>query len=299
MNGWIKLHRELQENPLWQDKPFSKGHAWIDLLLSANHSEKEFLIGSTVEKIERGNLITSELKLMERWGWSKNKVRRFLDYLQKENMIEKSTNRKRTAINIVNYGIYQNSQTEKEPQKNRKRTDNEPPTDCERATEEPQTIHKQESNNVKNDKESKNERTEEVITAEVEDVSRSEIQTILEAWNELQSYGIKPVSRLKSGTKRYSSLLARIKEYNAPTVLSAIENIKRSNFLQGKNNRGWVVTFDWFVLPNNFPKVLEGNYTDDNKQNNGMSYGGNSRDEQFQKLMEQIRRDEENANRGS
>ncbi len=30
--------------------------------------------------------------------------------------------------------------------------------------------------------------------------------------------------------------------------------------MKGKNKNGWVITFDWFVLPNNFPKVLEGNY---------------------------------------
>lgn len=47
-------------------------------------------------------------------------------------------------------------------------------------------------------------------------------------------------------------------------VLKAIENIKHSKFLQGKteSRKQWVITFDWFVLPNNFPKVLDGNYTD-------------------------------------
>ena len=27
-----------------------------------------------------------------------------------------------------------------------------------------------------------------------------------------------------------------------------------------------MITFDWFVLPNNFPKVLEGNYDNDKGQ---------------------------------
>ena len=46
--------------------------------------------------------------------------------------------------------------------------------------------------------------------------------------------------------------------------IKAIEKIKGSSFLQGKSNsrRAWVVSFDWFVLPNNFPKVLDGNYDD-------------------------------------
>ena len=51
--------------------------------------------------------------------------------------------------------------------------------------------------------------------------------------------------------------------------MKAIEKIKGSSFLQGKSKsrRPWVITFDWFVLPNNFPKVLDGNY--DDVKNNG------------------------------
>ena len=41
--------------------------------------------------------------------------------------------------------------------------------------------------------------------------------------------------------------------------MQAIDNIKNSDYLQGKVN-DWKITFDWFVKPNNFPKVLEGNY---------------------------------------
>ena len=43
-------------------------------------------------------------------------------------------------------------------------------------------------------------------------------------------------------------------------MLRAIENVKHSEFLQGKTDGRWQITFDWFVKPNNFPKVLEGQY---------------------------------------
>ena len=55
-------------------------------------------------------------------------------------------------------------------------------------------------------------------------------------------------------------LCARIKENGLENILKAIDKIKDSDFLQGKNNKGWAITFDWFVLPNNFIKVYEGNY---------------------------------------
>ena len=30
--------------------------------------------------------------------------------------------------------------------------------------------------------------------------------------------------------------------------------------MNGKNGKGWVASFDWMMCPTNFPKVLEGNY---------------------------------------
>ena len=55
-------------------------------------------------------------------------------------------------------------------------------------------------------------------------------------------------------------LQARIKQYSFEDVLKAIENIHASPFLLGQNQRNWQIYFDWFILPNNFTKVLEGNY---------------------------------------
>lgn len=88
-----------------------------------------------------------------------------------------------------------------------------------------------------------------------------DIKEIAEAWNELQSLGIKPISKMAASSARYRKLSARIREHGKDKVLSAIEQIKVSNFLQGLNDRGWAITFDWFVMPNNFVKVLDGNYS--------------------------------------
>lgn len=93
---------------------------------------------------------------------------------------------------------------------------------------------------------------------------QAEVEEVLLAWNKLSDYGIAPVKKIGSGSKRASCLRARLREYGIEDVLTAIANIRESDFLQGKNNRGWIITFDWFVLPTNFPKVLEGNYNNRN-----------------------------------
>ena len=141
MSGWAKINRSLLEHWIWNDKPFSKGQAWIDIILLANHSDKKVLLGGEFVEIERGSFITSELKLMERWGWSKNKVRSFLQLLQTDSMIVKKSDRKRTTIIVVNYGKYQISETTKEP-----------PMDHEETTDGPLKVHKQECKNDKNEK---------------------------------------------------------------------------------------------------------------------------------------------------
>lgn len=93
-----------------------------------------------------------------------------------------------------------------------------------------------------------------------ERIGRSDIEDVISCWNNLSSYGIAPIKRITGGSKRSNCLRARLREYGKDAVLEAIENIKTSDFLQGKVKNGWVITFDWFVLPSNFPKVLEGNY---------------------------------------
>lgn len=142
--GWISLHRKILEHPFFQEKrSFSKFEAWIDLLLLANHKDNKFILGNELIEVERGSFITSELKLMDRWGWSKTKVRSFLKLLENDSMIVKKSDTKKTTITLCNYNDYQESETTKEPQKNRKETAREPQKDT--------------NNNVNNDNNVNNE----------------------------------------------------------------------------------------------------------------------------------------------
>ena len=138
--GWISLHRQIQEHWLWEEKPFTRGQAWIDMLLLANHADKRFMLGNEFVEVKAGSFITSELKLMERWGWSKTKVRSFLSLLETDEMIVKKTDRKKTTITIENYSDFQDSETIKEPQK-----------DCKRTAKEPQKNTNNNDNNDNND----------------------------------------------------------------------------------------------------------------------------------------------------
>ena len=101
-----------------------------------------------------------------------------------------------------------------------------------------------------------------IINDSLSDSKSDPKKKIIEMWNELSVYGIPPVKRISEGSKRMTCLRSRMKQFTLYDFAEAIEQIKQSSFLQGKNKQGWMITFDWFILPSNFSKVLEGNYND-------------------------------------
>lgn len=109
------------------------------------------------------------------------------------------------------------------------------------------------------------QRTEDKCLPSISNEIDSTVDTVTAEWNKLEECGITPIKAVRSGSKRYNSLMARVKQYGLDEVIAAIRNIEDSRFLRGDNRNGWAITFDWFVLPNNFQKVYEGNYTDRNR----------------------------------
>ena len=108
--GYIKLHRQLQDCPMWYEDRFSKGQAWVDLLLLANHSDKKILFNGDFIVVKRGQYLTSMVKLAEKWKWDRKTVNKFLKLLEKDKMITLSVDKHKTLITIDNYCIYQSSE---------------------------------------------------------------------------------------------------------------------------------------------------------------------------------------------
>lgn len=106
--GYIYLHRKLLDNFLWEsNEKFDKRAAWIDMLLTANHADKEVMFDSAVIVIHRGQFLTSQRKLAQRWGWNHKTVKKYLDTLKQAGMIQFDTTERSTLITILQYAIYQ------------------------------------------------------------------------------------------------------------------------------------------------------------------------------------------------
>lgn len=103
--GWIKLHRSIRKNWIWEDAEKLKW--WLDILLQANHQERKILIGNELILVERGSFYTSIIKLSERWKVNRKTVRKFLKLLEQDNMISIKISEKGTTIKVSNYNDFQ------------------------------------------------------------------------------------------------------------------------------------------------------------------------------------------------
>ncbi len=237
--GWIRLDRKIMDNFLWSDKPFSMGQAWIDLLLLANAQERQVLIGNEVVDVKPGTIITSETKLSERWGWGRTKTRTFLKTLKNVQMIEHKTYTKRTEINIVNWGIYQNSQTQ-----NKQKTYSKPNINQTTAEHKQEYIYKYNKG----------------VDGMVEPATQppaTDFSEIIRLWNCVSHTA--SITQIAEGTERYENVCKCLSLVGAGGITKAIEKVRDSEYLRNKKR----VRFDNYINPNAIMKLLEGDYDED------------------------------------
>lgn len=110
--GWLKLWRKLADNPMWLAEPFTKGQAWVDLLILAQSTENTGYSKGKLMNFEAGTVYISTLELAARWKWSRGKVARYIECLKNDAAIEvKSDTTHGTAITIVGWAKYQGRST--------------------------------------------------------------------------------------------------------------------------------------------------------------------------------------------
>lgn len=115
MEGWISLYRKIQDHWLWKQKrKFSQFEAWLSLLFKASYKDRQMMLDGKLTDLKAGEFITSEVKLSEEWGWSRNTVRKFLRTLESQKMLSRNCTRKYTSLTIVNWASYQVPQQQNE-----------------------------------------------------------------------------------------------------------------------------------------------------------------------------------------
>jgi hypothetical protein len=119
--GYISVHRQIRDNRFWLSEPFTKGQAWVDLILLANHKENTIFIRGNRIDVKRGQLAYSKERLAREWKWSEKKVNNFLKMMEKEGQIILIKTPSVVVVEIVNYTQFQEKEGQK---KDRRRIEN-------------------------------------------------------------------------------------------------------------------------------------------------------------------------------
>lgn len=239
--GYVKLHRKVTKNIFWYCEPFSKGQAWVDLLLKASHKESKVYFRDEIIEVLRGEIITSELKLAEQWKWSRTKVRKFLSMLSNEGQITVKKDKRKTTIKLLNYCVYQDFNSK------------------DSTTERQQTVQQKDIfNKIKKNNKIKKKQI---------DTPYSDITNQFNSICKDMSNVVKVTDKRKRKIDKLSKVLD---EFNK-TPKMFFEMIANSEFLNGENNRSWKANFDWVIEGSNAIKILEGQYQNKGGKNNGSS----------------------------
>nr|DAD58366.1 MAG TPA: replisome organizer [Caudoviricetes sp.] len=92
-------------------------------------------------------------------------------------------------------------------------------------------------------------------------IRQTDVRRAVEEWNKLQDVGIPPVVRIDMNSQRIKNLKSKLRKLDTfDEYLQAIKNIRESTFLQGDNDRGWIITFKWFVEKDHMDRILGGDF---------------------------------------
>ena len=89
------------------DDPFSRREAWLWLVSEAAWKARRRRIAGHNIELQRGQVAASLRFIAEKWRWSEPRVRRFLNALKSERMIDAASDAGVTVITICKYDEYQ------------------------------------------------------------------------------------------------------------------------------------------------------------------------------------------------
>lgn len=141
MQGWIKLHRKLLDNPISSKPQYC--HLWVCLLLMAQHDGTSFIWNNEKVTINTGQVLTGRKKLSQTTGIPESTIEKILKYLEMEQQIVQQKTTKYRIITIVKWGVHQKklaSVTTEEQQENNKGTTEEQQRDTYKKEEKDKNV---------------------------------------------------------------------------------------------------------------------------------------------------------------
>lgn len=219
--GWVSMHRKIQEHWIWQDA--NKFKWWVDILLTVNNAPAKVNIGNEIYECKRGESLLSLKSWSERWNVSKDTARNFLTLLEKDSMITRVNCTKTTRITVCNYDSYQTSLHVNQTPAVRKPNANQTQT-------HPNNNDNNEYNDNKTIPTVGLSATNPPVSVASKDIPFADKCGIfINLFNSIRTNGDKP-SAFQATAKVKEKLKARLKTYSSAQIKTAIEFAVKDKF---------------------------------------------------------------------
>ena len=244
--GYITLPLAVLDGWVGQNAQYLKW--WTQLRREASWTDKTVWYNHQQVYLQARQVIVTVNSLVKQWQVSKPTVIHFLQRLEHEKLIERQTDSRKTIITITPLG-WADSEVKQEVA---------PVVKVDHDVDHqsyhqplPPIINNKEKNIIA----SGGARTRE------EEVANKDFDEIISFFNQqMKGKGIQQVAIITSERRQAFDRLVSQTGVNKDTLKQAIKNAAESDFLNGKGPKGWVASFDWMMMPQNFQKVLENNY---------------------------------------
>ena len=244
--GYITLPLAVLDGWVGQNAQYLKW--WTQLRREASWTDKTVWYNHQQVYLQARQVIVTVNSLVKQWQVSKPTVIHFLQRLESEKLIERQTDSRKTIITITPLG-WADSEVKQEVASVVKVEH-----DVDHQTYRqplPPIINNKEKNIIA----SGGARTRE------EEVANHDFDEIISFFNQqMKGKGIQQVAIITSERRQAFERLMSQTGVNKDMLKQAIKNAAESDFLNGKGPKGWVASFDWMMMPQNFQKVLENNY---------------------------------------
>lgn len=244
--GYITLPLAVLDGWVGQNAQYLKW--WTQLRREASWTDKTVWYNHQQVYLQARQVIVTVNSLVKQWQVSKPTVIHFLQRLESEKLIERQADSRKTIITITPLG-WADSEVKQEVAPVVKVDHDADHQSYHQPL--PPIINNKEKNIIA----SGGARTRE------EEVANKDFDEIISFFNQqMKGKGIQQVAIITSERRQAFERLVSQTGVNKDTLKQAIKNAAESDFLNGKGPKGWVASFDWMMMPQNFQKVLENNY---------------------------------------
>ena len=251
MMNYITIPIVVLESWVGQCERYLKWWTW--LRREASWNEKTIWYNRQQVYLQPRQVLVTVNSLVKQWGVSKPTVIRFLQRLEADKLIDRQKDNHKTIITITALGW---ADSEVKPVVT---SEVKVDPEVDRQAYPQANLSPFIDKNINNKASVGGARTCE------EEVAKNDFDEIISFFNEqMKDKSIPQVAIVTSERKQAFERLIAQTGVSTESVKQAIKNAAASDFLNGKGQKGWVASFDWMMVPQNFQKVLENNYR--NKQ---------------------------------